>query len=58
MAFVETPLNKDQILHPCRNAHIKNDCMYFLESQIDGFVGYCVAVKDNGEIHTGTVKVN
>ena len=32
--------------------------MYFLESQIEGFVGYCIGIKENGEIHTGTIKVN
>jgi len=58
MALVENIMNKDQILHHCRNAHIKEDCMYILESQIDGFLGYSVCVLSNGEVKTGSIKID
>jgi len=58
MALEEKILNKDQIFHHCRNAHIKEDCMFILESQIDGFLGYIVCILPNGEVQTGSIKID
>ena len=46
------------MFHHCRNSHIKQDIMYFLESHIDGFEGYGVTVRRNGEIQTASIKIN